>query len=188
VIKFQWLRKLANEEDDHARLEECVRVFERERIGLQELALLLTGNADAVGHCLSRAFRDCISSSAVSKDWVLRWIRRLIIRNAINLVMNPGEDSLVEVSDDEATESTAFPRVDSPRATADSDSILNLPEFERLVYVICVLERYSMYDCALLLGRSLRDVNEVRQRVGDYFGQPSELNDIAQRFATIHWA
>ena len=61
--------------------------------------------------------------------------------------------------------------------------MLDIPEFDRLVFVICVLERYSMLDCALLLGRSPRDINEARQRVGNQVGQIDEINNISQRFA-----
>ena len=185
MIKFHWFRRMVNEGDEYARLEELLRVFECERAGLQRLALLLTGNSEAVKPCLSRALRDCISSISVSRDWILRWTRRVIIRNAINLVMNPGRDSLVETSDDTVNGLIAFSHDDSLVATADFDSICALPELDRLVYVICILEHYSMYDCALLLGRSLREVNEARQRVGDYLGQICELNEFAQRFATI---
>ncbi len=183
MIKFRWFRKMVNEGDERARLEEFVKVFECERAGLQRLALLLTGNSETVQRCLSCALRDCISSSSVPKDWILRWTRRVIIRNAISLVTNPGRDSLAETSDDTVNGLIAFSYDDSLVATADSDSMFDLPELDRQVYVICFLEHYSMYDCALLLGRSLREVNDARQRVRDYLGQTRELNDIAQRFA-----
>jgi hypothetical protein len=61
-----------------------------------------------------------------------------------------------------------------------SESILDLPEFERFVFVICVLERYSTLDCALLLGKPTREVNEVRHRVGNQVGHIDELGKISQ--------
>jgi hypothetical protein len=103
----------------------------------------------------------------------------VIIRNAINLVTNLGRDSPVEASDDAVNGLIAFSHDDSLVATADFDSLFDLPELDRLVYVICLLEHYSMYDCALLLGRSLREVKDARERVGDYPGHTCELNDIA---------
>ncbi len=107
----------------------------------------------------------------------------MIIRNAISLVMGPGGQSFVNTNDDADNGLIAFSPDDSLGAFAESESIFDLPEFDRFVFVICVLERYSMHDCALLLGRSLRDIAEARQRVGNQVGQIDELSSISQRFA-----
>jgi hypothetical protein len=40
--------------------------------------------------------------------------------------------------------------------------VLGLEEFERFVFVLSVLERYSDQDCSLLLGCSRQDVREAR--------------------------
>jgi len=84
------------------------------------------------------------------------------------------------------TQTTGLPHSspdDSLGAIAASESILDLPEFERFVLVICVLEHYSIHDCALLLGKSPRDIKEARQRVGNQVGQIDGLSNISQRFA-----
>jgi DNA-directed RNA polymerase specialized sigma24 family protein len=182
-MKARWFSKIVNERGEYARKEEFVSVFECERVGLQRLALLLTANSEAVKRCLIRAFGECIASSSVSKEWVLSWTRRMVIRNAISLVMDPGGESFVNANDDADNGLIALSQDDTPGATAESESILDLPELDRFVFVICVLERYSMYECALLLGRPLRDINEARQRVGDQVGQIRELSDISQCFA-----
>jgi hypothetical protein len=49
-------------------------------------------------------------------------------------------------------------------ASDDSSEILLLGNLERLVYVICVLERYSNRECALLLGQSRQAIREARRR------------------------
>jgi len=100
----------------------------------------------------------------------------MIIRNAISLVMGPGGQSLVNINDDADSGLIAFSLDGAPGTFVEPESILDLPELDRFVFVICVLERYSTYDCALLLGRSLRDVNEARQRVGNQIGQIDELS------------
>jgi DNA-directed RNA polymerase specialized sigma24 family protein len=183
VMKVQWFSKTAGERGEYARKEEFVSVFECERVGLQRLALLLTANSETVKRCLIRAFRECIASSSVSKEWVLSWTRRMVIRNAISLVIDPECESFVNSSDDADNGLIEFSQDYSPGAIAESESILDLPELDRFVFVICVLERYSMYDCALLLGRSLRDIHEARQRVGNQVGQIREISDISQCFA-----
>jgi DNA-directed RNA polymerase specialized sigma24 family protein len=182
-MKVRWFGKAVSDRCEYARKEEFVSVFESERLGLQRLALLLTANSEAAKRCLIRAFRECVASRSVSKEWVLSWTRRMVIRNAISLVMGLGGQSFVNTNDDADNGLIAFFPDDSLGAIAESKSILGLPEFDRFVFVICVLERYSMHDCALLLGRSPRDINEARQRVGNQVGQIDELRDISQRFA-----
>jgi hypothetical protein len=97
--------------------------------------------------------------------------------------MGPGGRSFVNTNDDADDGFAAFSPDDSLGAIAAPESILDLPEFERFVFVICVLERYSIHDCALLLGKSPRHINEARQRVGNQVAQIDGLSNISQRFA-----
>ena len=107
----------------------------------------------------------------------------MVIRNAISLVMCPGGKPPVNTNKTADNGLIGFSIEDSLGACAVSESILDLPEFDRFVFVICVLERYSMHDCALLLGRSPRDVNEARQRLGNQAGQIDDLSKTSQRVA-----
>ena len=165
MMKVSWFGKTVSERCEYARKEEFVGVFDCESVGLQRLALLLTANSETAKRCLSRAFRECTARTLVSREWVVSWTRRMVIRNAISLVMGPGGRSFVTTNDDADDGLFAFSPDDSLGAIAASESVLNLPEFDRLVLVICVLERYSIHDCALLLGKSPRDISEARQRV-----------------------
>ena len=180
MIKVRWFGKTVSERCECARKDEFVSVFDCERAGLQRLALLLTANSEAAKRCLIRAFRGCIASSSVSKEWILSWTRRVIVRNAISLVMGSGDQSFVDTNDDADCGLPAIFPDDSVGAFAESESILDLPEIERFVFVICVLERYSIHDCALLLGKSPREVNEVRHRVGNQVGQNGEIGNSSQ--------
>jgi DNA-directed RNA polymerase specialized sigma24 family protein len=179
-MRVRWLGNTASKRCEYARKEDFVEVFECERAGLQRLALLLTANSQAANRCLIRAIRESIASSSVSKKWVLSWIRRVVIRSAISLVMRPKGQSFVNRNDDADDGLVAFSPQDSLDAIAGSESILGLPEFERFVFVICVLECYSIHDCALLLGKSPRDIIEARQRVGDQVGHIDELRNSSQ--------
>lgn len=169
-MKVHWFGKTVRERGDYARKKEFVGVFECERKGLQRLALLLTANSETVRRCLSRAFRECIATSSVSREWVVSWTRRVVIRNAISLVMGAGDELSVRPTDESDNRFSEFSQDDSLSAIAETESILHLPDFDRLVFVICVLECYSVYDCALLLGRSPRDIDEARRRVGTQIG------------------
>jgi DNA-directed RNA polymerase specialized sigma24 family protein len=143
---------------------------------------LLTANSEVVKRCLTRAFQECVASSSVSKQWVVRWTRRMVIRNAISLVMGPERESFVNTNDAD-NGPFALSHDDFLAAIAETAPILDLPELDRFVFVICVLECYSTYDCALLLGRSIRDIDEARQRVCNQAGQINEIGNSSERFA-----
>lgn len=177
MSRVRWLGQKAKKRGEYPSKKEFASVFESERAGLQRLALLLTADSKAAKACLISAFRERIASSSVSKEWAFSWTRRMVIRNAINLVMDPGGQSSVNRNDEADRELVALSLDQSLGAFAEPESILDLPELDRFVFVICVLERYSMYDCALLLGRSPRDVTEAPQRVGNQVGQADELSD-----------
>jgi hypothetical protein len=177
VSAVRWSGQKASDRSEYASNEDFASVFESERVGLQRLALLLTANSEAAKRCLIRAFRECVARSSVSKDWVLSWTRRMVIRNAISIVMDTGDQSFVNTNDDAHNGLIAFSPDDSLGAIATPESILDLPQFERFVFVICVLERYSIHDCALLLGKSPREVGEVRYRVGNQVRQIDELGN-----------
>jgi DNA-directed RNA polymerase specialized sigma24 family protein len=164
VTRHRWFGKTVSRGRECGSEEEFARVFESERVGLQRLALLLTANSEAAKQCLSRAFQECVAGGSVSKEWVLSWTRRMVVRTAISLVMGRGSRSFVDMNSADSR-LFAFTPDDSLGINSASEPILDLLECERFVFVICVLERYSIHDCALLLGKSPREVNELRHRV-----------------------
>ena len=181
--RVRWLDRKASKRGEYAGKKEFASVFDSERAGLQRLALLLTADSETAKLCLFRAFRECITSSSVAKEWAFNWTRRMVIRNAIGLVMCPGGQSFVNTNDEAGKGFLALSPDDSLGAIATPESILDLPKFERFVFIICVLERYSILDCALLLGKSPRDVTEARHRVGNQAGQIDEMTDASHCLA-----
>lgn len=63
---------------------------------------------------------------------------------------------------------------DATTSIVQAQPILDLPEHDRFVFVMCVLEQYSIHDCALLLGKPPREIYEVWQRVSRQFLDVSE--------------
>jgi hypothetical protein len=55
-------------------------------------------------------------------------------------------------------------------------AVLGLEPFERFVYVMTVLERYSDQDCSLLLGCVRRDVLDARSHALQQIGSVIELH------------
>ena len=183
VFKFRRLDQKANDGCEYASKEEFISVFECERVCLQRLALLLTADKEAANQCLIRALRECIASSTVFKGWALNWARRVVIRNAISFILDQGSQSLVNANGGADDGLMAFNPDDSLSALAECESVLGLPDVDRLVFVICILERFSPHDCALLLGRSPREIDEVRRRFAIQIEQIGERTNNALRFA-----
>jgi hypothetical protein len=178
---FPWLGQKTSGKSEYASKEEFARVFESELAGLQKLALLLTANSEAAKRCLIGAFRECITRNLVARGWVLSWARRMVISNAITVVIGPEGQSFDNTNDDADNALVSFSADDLLGPNAGTESICDLPEFERFVFVICVLEHYSIHDCALLLGKSPREVNDVRNRVSIQVGQIDELGKSSER-------
>jgi hypothetical protein len=121
------------------------------------LALLLTGDQRSAEQCFVAASVLCAEGSHVFRDSAASWSRRSVIKNAI--------------------------RITSPAALMESDPCLlrngskvnldlrgplqgvqGLPPFDRFVFVMSVLERYSDRECSVLLSCAVTDILPARIR------------------------
>ncbi len=146
--------------------EEFRDLFASRGPALLHLAFQLTANSKAAQQCLTVALGDCLSNSSVSKEWIGTWARRAVVRRAIRLIVDTegpppagtpvGQEALIRMR----------PRSFGMEPVPDLH-IMVLRDFERLVFVICILEGYSIQDCALLLGRSRKDVYDAQSRAMD---------------------
>jgi DNA-directed RNA polymerase specialized sigma24 family protein len=57
-------------------------------------------------------------------------------------------------------------------------AILELPSFERFVFVMSVLEHYSNQECSLLLGCTRRDVIAAQTRALQQIGNSIERDSL----------
>jgi DNA-directed RNA polymerase specialized sigma24 family protein len=141
----------------YASSDDFRRVFHEETDSLYRLAFLLTADRDKAQQCFVSGLEDSVNGSPVFKDWAHSWARRTVIQNAIRLI-NPYS---IEEHDPSNFDSSGTPQaVEQEEAAA----VLRLEPFERFVYVMSVLERYSDVDCCLLLGCARRDVIAARIR------------------------
>src|ERR1700693_859407 len=112
------------------------------------LAFVLTGNHTEAEQCFVATIDDCIGAKSVFKGWENSWSKRCLIINAICRVFGtPGKRQ----------EAKAV----SPEHLAVL-GLIGMAPLHRFVYVMSVLERYSVHECALLLDCRLRDVLEAR--------------------------
>jgi len=136
------------------------QIFDEDMNGLYLLSFLLTADREKAEQCFVSGLEDAVDGNPVFQEWARSWARRVIIQNAVR-VMNPrpAEDSR---SSPAAVDSRSkMPPAEQPLEIA---AVLALEPFERFVYVITVLERYSDQDCSVLLGCSRRDVLAARTR------------------------
>ena len=137
-----------------ATAEDFEQLFAEQNTDLLRLSLHLTADAEKAESCLILAMRDCFFRSSVSKDRVRAWARRMVMRNAIRLVWGTPNDILGESGFEFHLQPSDFP----VEALRESVAILTLPDLDRLAFVICVLERYSILDCAVLLRKAPQEV------------------------------
>jgi DNA-directed RNA polymerase specialized sigma24 family protein len=173
VLQFHSNRRDSKEKDPCATREDFHQLFAREMTNLLRLSLHLTADSEKAEKCLILAMRDCFERSVVSKKWAHLWARRMVVRNAIRLVLSTENDISCETGSDFYLQPSTF----QIEALRKSSEILDLPDFDRLVFVICVLERYSILDCALLLRRSPKDVHDAITRATNRVVPVEERND-----------
>jgi DNA-directed RNA polymerase specialized sigma24 family protein len=164
ALKFHSNQFRLTEEDTYATTDDFQKLFAREMSNLFRLSLRLTADAAKAESCLILAMRECFANNNVSKEWALIWARRTVIRNAIRLVLETENAMPNDICSKAGPDSHLHPSEYRIEALRDSLAVLELPDFDRLVFVICALERYSILDCALLLKRSPKDVNDARVR------------------------
>lgn len=160
ILQFRSHRCNSSEKDHFATPRDLQQMFVAEMTDLLRLSLDLTGEVEMAEKCLILAMRDCFDRSVVSKKWARLWARRMVVRNAIRLVFGIENDIQCETGRDFHLQPSEY----HIEALRGSVAIRDLPDFDRLVFVLCVLERYSILDCAQLLRRSPKDAEDARER------------------------
>lgn len=147
--------------NEYACVEDFRSVFTEGRNDLYGLWLHLTGDHDKAEQCFVAGREDCVKATRVFKEWARSWAKRAVIQNAIRgLKPRPSRSN----SSSFTVPIHVGELQDVVDAYIELDAVLALEQFERLVFVMSVLERYSQYDCALLLGCTHRQIEDARTR------------------------
>jgi DNA-directed RNA polymerase specialized sigma24 family protein len=160
-------RQIRNPEPSpYATKSEFCRIFEKDMNRLYVLSFLLTGDPTMAEQCFVGGLHIAREENQVFKEWAESWARRAIIQNAIRMI-RPRKAAGV-------TNSTAVsdPLTQHPEIAG----IVDLPAFERFVFVMSVLERYSDQECSLLLGCTRGDVAAARTRALEQLGKSIDLH------------
>ena len=162
-----------SEQDLFATPEDIEQLFAKEMTNLFCLAMHLTADADRAETCLILAMKDCFQKNSLAKHRVHCWARRMVIRNAMRSVLGIENELLCEAGLDFPLQPREFP-IDVLR---DSVAIRNLPDLDRVAFVICVVERYSVLACALLLRKTPQEVHDAIARATNQVVPIEELKD-----------
>jgi hypothetical protein len=137
--------------------EDVSGIFSEDPDGLYQLSLLLTGNLEMAARCLVAGLDGAAEHSTFGK-WARAWSKRMIVENAIRELKPRPSHFPASVS--------VFPHTgwlsSDPGGHFELETILALEDFERFVFVMSVLERYSEHECALLLECSVSEIQEAR--------------------------
>jgi hypothetical protein len=129
-------------------------IFREDSDSLYTLGLSLTASHKLAYETFMAALQNCHDGSTVFQEWARPWSRRAVIKSAIHLL----EPIRSEGNEQAKVELEAIAAEMDPSAR----SFLLLGKFERLAFVISVLEGYTVRECAALLNAGPREVEQAR--------------------------
>lgn len=136
-------------------------IFQKDMKTLYSLALLLTADERKAEQCFLSAFHDCVDGSDVFSDWARSWSRRAIIKQAIRAAKPRSDDS------DTASSTSLLRHEHVPTR------LISMAPFDRFVFAMTVLERFTVRESAALLNCMPSDVEKARVRVLQRLGEQS---------------
>lgn len=141
---------------EYATRRDFQNIFTEDMADLQLLAFLLTADQDLAEECFVSGLDDTIDGNPVFRDWARSWSKRAVIKNAIKAVAPaPGVAASVPASGTWNAKAEHYALI---------SAVIDLDPFDRFVFVMTVLERYSIPECATLLNRPLADVVTAKSR------------------------
>jgi hypothetical protein len=154
-----YIQDRKDETDRYTSREDLRRIFTEDLDGLCQLSFRLTRDPQKAPQWIVGGLEDCLAGNPVFRGWARSWAKRAIVQNAIReLKPRPGLSN-------SPTAAAIFLDFDqlssSPPHHFEIDAVFGLEDFERFVFVMSVLEHYSQYDGALLLGCSVPEVREA---------------------------
>ena len=146
--------------NEYATDSDFCHIYIEQINSLYLLSLLLTADPQKAEQCFLSGFDDSVSNNYVFKEREHLWARRAIILHAIRLLCPRSNDknelneaSLSLLNGTLPAEVQAYPNF---------TRILELNPFERFIFIMSILEKYSAQECFLLLGCCRRDVIAAR--------------------------
>jgi DNA-directed RNA polymerase specialized sigma24 family protein len=138
---------------EYASRKDFQQIFTEDMVGLHRLAFLLTADQAKAEQCFVAGLEDSIHGNPVFRQWARAWSKRAIIQNAIKSVA-PAPQSL----QDGPAQLPAFDAENGNGPREIAENVASWKPFVRFVFVMAVLEGYSLRECATLLACPVQDV------------------------------
>ena len=146
--------------NEYASFGDFCRIYVERMSGLYLLSLLLTGDPQKAEQCFISGFDDCVSNRFVFRERASFWARRSIILQAIRLLRpRPNDEGELNKAKLLPSRGSVPTKV---RMHPSFARIVELDPFERFVFIMSFLEKYSVQECSLLLGCFRGDVIRAR--------------------------
>ncbi len=153
----------------YAMRSDFCRIFEKDMNRLYLLSFLLTRDRTMAEQCFVGGLHIAQEGNLVFKEWAESWARRAIIQNAIRMIRPRKIAEGARLGADPAAGRESMEH-------AEIAGIVDLPVFERFVFVMSVLEAYSDQECSLLLGCTRGDVAAARTRALERLGKSADVH------------
>jgi DNA-directed RNA polymerase specialized sigma24 family protein len=153
-----WHNQNAKPHSGYATCADLCENFAKDLKPLYLLAFLLTGSHTEAEQCFVETIEGAVRAKCVFKGWERSWIKRSLIINAVRHVI-PGP-----IENGEKRDAQRRVNVESGGCSTINAVARLASSFQRVVFVMSVLERHSTHECALLLGCAPRNVAEARIR------------------------
>jgi hypothetical protein len=166
---------------DYANGTDFCRALNYEMGRLYVLAFLLSTNHEQAERCIVQTVREVPEHKTVFKEWVRTWTRHALIKNAIRGILlgpRPGTQA----------RDRWWNRQSEPTETAAVEAITRLSSLDRFVFVMSVLERYSLKECSVLLDCTIESVTDARMRAFETLGSRASILTADAESASGHLA
>jgi hypothetical protein len=150
--------------NEYATSSDFCRIYVEQMNSLYLLSLLLTADPQKAERCFLSGFEESVNNNSVFKERGHLWARRSIVFHAIRLLCPRPND------ENESNEARPSPPIEKVPGTIPAEvsaypdfaRIIGLNAFERFIFIMSILEKYSDQECSLLLGCFRRDVIDAR--------------------------
>jgi hypothetical protein len=166
---------------EYATCKDFRRIFTEDMAGLHLLAYLLTADMAKAERCFVAGLEDSIHGNLVFKQWARAWSKRTIIQNAIKMV-KPVADGEMPV-EPEITPAQSWAGADNPLVSL----VMEWSPFERFVFVMSVLEGYSVRECSTLLSCRDQDVMGAKSQVLQLLAKEPERAGSMVQLGGLSW-
>lgn len=148
-------RSARQQTTEYANQADFKKIFSEDMAGLHLLAYLLTADYKLAEEVFVAGLEDTINGNPVFRQWARSWSQRAIIKRAIKVVLP--SPNVARTGVDGVRSKTGNRQLD-----ALIEGVAGLATFHRFVFVLSVLEGYSIAECATLLACTIPDVITAR--------------------------